>query len=407
MLASKNYIGDFNKLGVAFKRQYNYLTTEELEKLLNQIKSDKNNNLVSSSDIEKDTNLSINNHINTKNNYENPSSDINNSDNITNNKSTSIKSINNNNVNSVLSNNNIINNNNFDYTDQNNNNILIRQSNINKGYNESKIFNNNNMNSALENFYKERSLKKRKKAQDFINSNNEDYYTSNLIKNLSTGQNFNDKEKKLYFESLPEKLKTKLTNYNLNHSSFVFIKDYIKGMKYSGNINLNRRYYIFVKFGKFNHDEDAEFIPYYFHKFHLVKFYTMIYNFSHNNHEFYFTYFFFYYSVAVKLNIRKSKHWFFLDSFPKQLNYNLLAGVYGNKNLIFLNFVYTTIYSDDNTRKIDFDLITNIRQINCLEYINLFDLYKRKTYYLKKNESVNIKDNTYAVDNEVKSENAL
>jgi len=407
MLASKNYIAEFNKLGVEFKRQYNYLTTEELEKLLNQFKLDKNNNHVSSSDIEKNTNLSINNHINTKNNNDNPSSDNNNSDNITNNKSSSIKSINNNNVNSVLSYNNIINNNNFDYFDQNNNNILIRQSNINKGYNESKIFNNNNMNSALENFYKERSLKKRKKAQDFINSNNEDYYTSSLIKNLSTGQNFNDKEKKLYFDSLPETLKTKLTNYNLNHSSFVFIKDYIKGMKYSGNINLNRRYYIFVKFGKFNHDEDAEFIPYYFHKFHLVKFYTMIYNFSHNNNEFYFTYFFFYYSVAVKLNIRKSKHWLFLDSFPKQLNYNLLAGVYGNKNLIFLNFVYTTIYSDDNTRKIDFDLITNIRQINCLEYINLFDLYKRKTFYLKKNESVNIKDNTYAVDNEVKSENAL
>lgn len=407
MLASKNYIAEFNKLGVEFKRQYNYLTTEELEKLLNQFKLDKNNNHVSSSDIEKDTNLSINNHINTKNNNDNQSSDNNNSDNITNNKSTSIKSINNNNVNSVLSNNNIINNNNFDYIDQNNNNILIRQSNINKGYNEYKIFNNYNMNSALENFYKERSLKKRKKAQDFINSNNEDYYTSSLIKNLSTGQNFNDKEKKLYFDSLPETLKTKLTNYNLNHSSFVFIKDYIKGMKYSGNINLNRRYYIFVKFGKFNHDEDAEFIPYYFHKFHLVKFYTMIYNFSYNNNEFYFTYFFFYYSVAVKLNIRKSKHWLFLDSFPKQLNYNLLAGVYGNKNLIFLNFVYTTIYSDDNTRKIDFDLITNIRQINCLEYINLFDLYKRKTFYLKKNESVNIKDNTYAVDNEVKSENAL
>lgn len=410
----------FKELGIPLKKEYRNYTTQQLEDLINNFiknKPKKKLNL----DINNNNNQPSNNNLNEKTAKSIKIDPVNNK-NILTSTNTNINSIistsQNTNTNTNTIPNNIISTNTKNNTSSNTKTNTINNTSMNTNTNTNIITSNKNSETKQLNPNNNRQLpdpflpvslndfnlilnqfntyrhnkKKREKINKEIPDTSDNYLSQsyiqkNLIKGLSNGSFYKDNTRDNYFNSLPSILKKNLRDFNLKSPAFVFLKDFVEGNHYSEPKIKNKRHYLYIKYGKYDIEDDTININVFFNHLHLVKHYIITYKFSHSDKDYYFSYFYFYLNDSTRINVTGFYDWYYLDTFPNQCMNALLSGTYGNKNLIFLNFSFTKLATNE-TKKNDFDIITNLRKINLLEYIDLNDLFKHKTYYLKPGESL-------------------
>ena len=403
----------FKELGIPFKKEYRNYTTQQLEDLLQKVIKDNTiQNNVLEAQIHK-INISHNNlnencansiKINPKTTNSNLTSNI--TSNNTNNTTSNNTSNNTSNITSNSTNKKTSNHTSNITSNINNENLIKNLSSTNKKnttlqdpFNPPSI---NNVNHMVNAFVQYRNMIKKKNRIKNQNRDTSDNILSNsaiqknLINGLSNGSYYKDNTRKNYFNSLPAKLKDNLQDFNLNTPVFVFLKDYVDGIRYEEPKIKNKRHYLYIKYGKYDIDDDSININVFFKKIHLLKHYIVTYKFQYSNKDFYFSYFYFYFNDSTRINVTNFCDWFYLDAFPTLCINPLISGSYGNKNLIFLNFAFTKLATAEY-RKNDFDIISNIRKINLLDFIDLNDLYKRRTYYLKEGESLSKTDKEVSI----------
>lgn len=196
-------------------------------------------------------------------------------------------------------------------------------------------------------------------------------------------QNFTISFKNKILKELPDEFNTFFKNFDVNNLAFAFLYDIILSKPLKTIVTYNRRHYLFIKTSKYDPDIDGARIPTLMGKTHFIKHYTCGYEYTYKDKHFFITYFYFYYNDSVRIDIDPNDLWRVIHTNNINIIPNILAGNYGNKNLVYLNFSYDINTDTSKTRHNDFNLLQEIRKLNILSFIDYKALYKQKKFYIK------------------------
>ena len=196
-------------------------------------------------------------------------------------------------------------------------------------------------------------------------------------------QNFTISFKNKILKELPDEFNAFFKNFDVNNLAFAFLYDIILSKPLKTIVTYNRRHYLFIKTSKYDPDTDSPRITTLINKSHFIKHYTCGYEYTYKDKHFFITYFYFYYNDSIRIDIDPNDTWRIIHSNNITIIPNILAGNYGNKNLVYLNFSYDKNTDTSKTRSKDFNLYLEIRKLNILSFIDYKALYKQKKFYLQ------------------------